>query len=320
MRLILGRRRNKAGILVLAALPVLLAIALRASDPSEGEGGPDLISAATSNGVFVALTALTAEMALFLPLAVAVLAGDTIAGEANIGTLRYLLTVPVGRARLLVVKYVSLVVGALIGSVVVAATGIIVGGALLGLGPTTLLSGNQISLVEALGRVALAVLYVTAGLAGLAAIGLFVSTLTEQPIAAMVTVTIISSAMWIMDGIPQLHWLAPWLLVHRWTAFVDLFRDPIFWDVIRTGPARGPRLHRGVPGPGVGAVREQGRHELRSRSAALRTATISAAMLTAISAGVALPIGRPIGAWNHAGISRSSVRRATLARLPSRPR
>jgi ABC-2 type transport system permease protein len=235
MRLILGRRRNRAGILVLAALPVLLAIALRASDPSEGEGGPDLISAATSNGVFVALTALTAEMALFLPLAVAVLAGDTIAGEANLGTLRYLLTVPVGRARLLVVKYVSLVVGALIGAVVVAATGIIVGGALLGLGPTTLLSGNQISLAEALGRVALAVLYVTAGLAGLAAIGLFISTLTEQPIAAMVTVTIISSAMWIMDGIPQLHWLAPWLLVHRWSAFVDLFRDPIFWDVMRTG-------------------------------------------------------------------------------------
>jgi ABC-2 type transport system permease protein len=235
MRLILGRRRNRAGILVLAALPVLLAIALRASDPSEGEGGPDLISAATSNGIFVALTALTAEMALFLPLAVAVLAGDTIAGEANIGTLRYLLTVPVGRARLLVVKYVSLVVGALIGAVVVAGTGIIVGGALLGLGPTTLLSGNQISLAEALGRVALAVLYVTAGLAGLAAIGLFVSTLTEQPIAAMVTVTIVSSAMWIMDGIPQLHWLAPWLLVHRWSAFVDLFRDPVFWDVMRTG-------------------------------------------------------------------------------------
>jgi ABC-2 type transport system permease protein len=236
MHLILGRRRNRAGILVLAAVPVLLAIALRASDPAQGGGdGPDLISAATSNGVFVALTALTVEMALFLPLAVAVLSGDTIAGEANIGTLRYLLTVPVGRTRLLVVKYLSLVLGALIGVVVVGGTGIIVGGGLLGLGPTTLLSGNQIPLVEALGRVALAALYVTAGLAGLAAIGLFVSTLTEQPIAAMVTTTIISSAMWIMDGIPQLDWLAPWLLVHRWPAFVDLFRDPVFWDVMRTG-------------------------------------------------------------------------------------
>ena len=124
MRLILGRRRNKAGVLVLAAVPVLLAIALRASDPASEGGGPDLISAATSNGVFVALTALTVEMALFLPLAVAVLSGDTVAGEANIGTLRYLLTVPVGRTRLLVVKYLSLVVGALIGVVVVAGTGV----------------------------------------------------------------------------------------------------------------------------------------------------------------------------------------------------
>ena len=93
MRLILGRRRNRAGILVLAAVPVLLAIALRASDPP-GRAGPALISAATSNGIFVALTALTVEMALFLPLAVAVLSGDTVAGEANLGTLRYLLTVP----------------------------------------------------------------------------------------------------------------------------------------------------------------------------------------------------------------------------------
>lgn len=237
MRLILGRRRNRAGMVVLAAVPVLLSVAIRASDPPSERGGPDLISAATSNGVFVALTALTVEMALFLPLAVAVLSGDTVAGEANIGTLRYLLTVPVGRTRLLLVKYLSLVIGALIGVVVVAGTGILVGGALLGLGPTTLLSGSQIPLIEALGRVAVAALYVTAGLAGLAAIGLFVSTLTEQPIAAMVTTTIISSAMWIMDGIPQLDWLAPWLLVHRWSAFVDLFRDPVFTDVMRTGLA-----------------------------------------------------------------------------------
>lgn len=235
MRLIMGRRRNRAGLLVLASVPILLAIALRASAPSSDEGGPTLISAATSNGIFVALTAMTVEMALFLPLAVAVLCGDTVAGEANLGTLRYLLTVPVGRTRLLLVKYLSLVVGALIGVVVVAGTGIVVGGALLGLGPTTLLSGNQISLVEALARVALAALYLTAGLAGLAAIGLFVSTLTEQPIAAMVATTIIASAMWIINGIPQLDWLAPWLLVHRWAAFVDLFRDPVFTDVMRTG-------------------------------------------------------------------------------------
>lgn len=234
LRLIMGRRRNQAGMLVLAAVPVLIAVALKFSQPREGRG-PDFLSSATSNGIFVALTALTIELALFLPLAVAVLSGDTIAGEANLGTLRYLLTVPVHRTRLLAVKYVSLVIGAFIGVVVVAGTGLIVGGALFGLGPTTLLSGNEIGLTEALARLGIVVLYLTAGLAGLAAVGLFVSTLTEQPIGAMIAVTIASTAMWILDGIPQLDWLHPWLLVHYWPAFSDVFRDPMFFDQMRQG-------------------------------------------------------------------------------------
>ena len=236
MRLILGRRRNKAGVLVLAAVPMLLAIALRASDPSSEGDGPDLISAATSNGVFVALTALTVEMALFLPLAVAVLSGDTVAGEANIGTLRYLLTVPVGRTRLLV-REVPVPGGrradrrgrrgrhrASSSAVRCWASA-----------PRRCCRATRSRWSRRWAGWPWRSLYVTAGLAGLAAIGLFVSTLTEQPIAAMVTTTIISSAMWIMDGIPQLDWLAPWLLVHRWAAFVDLFRDPVFADVMRTG-------------------------------------------------------------------------------------
>ena len=234
LRLIMGRRRNQAGMLVLASVPVLIAIALRASSDG-GEGGGLL--ALANNGVFVALTALSVEIALFLPLAVAALSGDAIAGEANQGTLRYLLTVPVGRTRLLVVKYVSLVIGSAVGVLVVAGTGLVVGGALLGLGPTTLLSGVQIELPQALWRLAIAGVYLTAGLAALAALGLFISTLTEQPIGAMIAVTVASTAMWIMDSIPQLDWLHPWLLVHRWTAFADAFRDPVFWDTMATGMA-----------------------------------------------------------------------------------
>lgn len=233
-RLIAGRRRNQAGILVLASVPALVAVALKFSQPREGHG-PDFISSATSNGIFVALTALSIEIALFLPLAVAALSGDTIAGEANIGTLRYLLTVPVDRTRLLAVKYVSLVLGATFGVVVVAGTGLLVGGALFGLGPTTLLSGTQVGLADALGRLAIAVLYISAGLAALAAIGLFISTLTEQPIGAMIALTVVSTAMWILNGIPQLEWLHPWLVVHYWLAFSDAFRDPIFYEQIQQG-------------------------------------------------------------------------------------
>ena len=95
LRLIFRRRRNLAGLLVLAAVPVLIAVAVKVSVAGRGDGGPDFFGSITENGLFVALAALTIELGLFLPLAVAAISGDAVAGEANLGTLRYLLTVPV---------------------------------------------------------------------------------------------------------------------------------------------------------------------------------------------------------------------------------
>lgn len=240
LRFILGRRRNQAGMLVLAAVPVLIAVAIRIENgPRDGEspGGPDFFSAITSNGLFVGFAALVVEIGLFLPLAIAMLSGDAVAGEAHGGTLRYLLTVPVGRVRLLAVKYAGIVAGALIGAFLVAGTGALIGSLLFGTGPATTLSGTQLPLPAALGRLAVSALYVASGLAALGAVGLFVSTLTEQPIAATVATVGFSTISWILDSIPQLDWLHPWLLVHRWPLFADLMRDPPMFDEVLVGLA-----------------------------------------------------------------------------------
>jgi ABC-2 type transport system permease protein len=225
LRLIAGRRRNQAGLAVLAAVPIVMAIAVKMSTPRGGEG-PDFLSSITSNGLFVPLAALSVEIGFFLPLAMSMLAGDSIAGEANIGTLRYLLTVPVDRTRLLAVKFVSLCIGALWGVTAVALPGAIAGIALFGTGPMTTLSGTQIGFAAALWRVVLVMLYLSAGLAGLAAVGLFISTLTEQPIAAAIALMMFTIVSWILDSVPQLAWLHPWLIVDHWLAFGDLLRDP----------------------------------------------------------------------------------------------
>ena len=94
----------------LGAVPVLIAISVKSTLSQPGQDAPDFFRSITQNGLFVALAALTIELGLFLPLAVSVVAGDSVAGEANIGTLRYLLTVPVTRLRLLLVKYAAIVV------------------------------------------------------------------------------------------------------------------------------------------------------------------------------------------------------------------
>jgi ABC-2 type transport system permease protein len=237
LRLMFGRRRNQAGLLVLTAVPVLIAISVKSTLSQPGQDAPDFFRSITENGLFVALAALTIELGLFLPLAVSVVAGDSVAGEANIGTLRYLLVTPVTRLRLLLVKYAGIVVGAFVATYVVTLVGMVMGLILFGGGPMTLLSGTQISFGAGLVRVLMAASYLACGLAALGAVGLFASTLTEQPIAAMIATIMFSSTSFVLDSIPQVGWLHPYLLTHHWLDFGDLFRDPIAWNNIVAGLA-----------------------------------------------------------------------------------
>jgi ABC-2 type transport system permease protein len=237
LRLMVGRRRNQAGLLVLAAVPVLISVSVKSTLSQPGQDAPDFFRSITGTGLFVALAALTIELGLFLPLAVSVVSGDSVAGEANIGTLRYLLVTPVTRLRLLLVKYAAIVVGAFVATYVVTVVGMAMGLILFGGGPMTLLSGTQISFGAGLLRVLLAASYLACGLAALGAIGLFASTLTEQPIAAMIATIMFSSTSFVLDSIPQVAWLHPYLLTHHWLDFGDLFRDPIAWNNIVAGVA-----------------------------------------------------------------------------------
>jgi ABC-2 type transport system permease protein len=224
--LIFGRRRNWVGMAVLAVVPIILAVAVKLSPPSD-VGGSNFITQITNNGIFVALAALTLEMPLFLPLAIAAIAGDSVAGEANLGTLRYLLTVPVDRSRLLAVKFGAIAVFALASTLLVAAVGALLGLALFGGGPVITLSGTQLPFWVGVGRLLLVCGYIAVCMAALGAIGLFVSTLTEQPIGATIAVAVLALASEIMDAIPQLSSIHRYLPTHYWLGYGDLMRDPI---------------------------------------------------------------------------------------------
>jgi ABC-2 type transport system permease protein len=236
LRLIMVRRRNQAGLAALAAVPIVIAVAMKVSAPDEsGGGGPDFFSQIVGNGFFVALAALGVELALFLPIAVAMVSGDAVAGEANVGTLRYLLTVPVGRTRLLAVKYAGIVYGAFLAPLVVAASGLIIGLMLFGGGDVTLLSGTQVGFGDALLRLLGVWLYLGVCLSALGAVGLFLSTLTEQPMAATIALTMLTVASVVLGQIPQVDWLHPYLLTQHWQDFGELLRDPVSLGALGPG-------------------------------------------------------------------------------------
>ncbi len=231
------RPRTWTTIAVLNALPVLVAVLLRLTDlaPRPGEG-PPFLSAVLTNGALFPLAALAIVLPLFLPIAVAVVSGDAVAGEAQAGTLRYLLARPAGRTRLLVAKLVAVLAFVVVTVVVVAGVGFVTGTLLFDAQPVggTSVSGTSLTQEELAGRTLLAIGYVAVSMLGVAAFGLFFSTLTDSPLAAALgalAVLVTSSLLFTLDAASP---VAPYLPTRYWLAFVDLFRDPVLWrDVVR---------------------------------------------------------------------------------------
>jgi ABC-2 type transport system permease protein len=240
LRLVFGRRRNQVLLVLTALFPLLIGIVLRVAGPPPGSApskGPDdapvLYAQLVGNGVFLTFTALSTLLILVLPVVVTMVGGDSMAGEAGYGTLRYLLTVPAGRTRLLAVKLAAIVIFALSATVIVSAVGLAVGAALFPVGPVTLLSGATVSLAAGLVRLLLVTLYVVAAMATLGALALAVSTLTEHSLVAIVAVLIAVVTSEVLDNVPQLSWLAPYLPTHWWMSFDALLHTPA--DTVTVG-------------------------------------------------------------------------------------
>jgi ABC-2 type transport system permease protein len=223
------RRRTWAMLAALSLIPILIGIAIRVAGGASPGRGPAFLDQIAGNGLFVSLTALVVATPLFLPLTISVVAGDAIAGEASLGTLRYLLIAPAGRMRLLAVKYLVAAAFCVAGALTVVVVGTLVGWVLFPIGPVTLLSGGQVSVGDGVLRILAIGAYVAVSMLGLSAIGLFASTLTVVPVGAMAATAILAVSTQIAGAIPQLEWLHPWLFTDRWFDFDAFLRSPPDW-------------------------------------------------------------------------------------------
>jgi ABC-2 type transport system permease protein len=239
LRKMLTSRRTWTTILLIDALPTLVGVLLAVTRLGPRPGaGPAFLSGVLTDGTLFPLAALAIVLPLFLPIAVAVTAGDAIAGEAQQGTLRYLLVRPVGRTRLLVAKLVSVMAFVVLTELVVAATAYVVGAVLLGsddaAAGATSVSGSSLSTQELLLRTLLALGYAMLCMLGVAAIALFLSTAVSSPLGAALGTMAVLVASTLLLTLDAAHVLQPYLPTRYWLAFVDLFRDPILWrDVLR---------------------------------------------------------------------------------------
>ena len=230
---------------LLCALPLIVAVFLATTriPPPPGQGGA-FLSAVLSNGALFPAAAMALVMPIFLPVSVAVLAGDSIAGEAATGTLRYLLIRPVGRTRLLVAKLIALIAFVLFAIGAVLITSLAAGLTLFGGEPSagvalpadvTSLSGVTITPAGLMLRLLGTVAYIAVSMLGVAAIALFLSTVTDSALGAAMgalSVLVTSQVLATLDAAAAIR---PYLPTRYWLAWIDFFREPILWRDIERG-------------------------------------------------------------------------------------
>ncbi len=267
---LLRRPRTWISVVLTCALPFMVAVFITVTHlvPPPGQGSA-FLSAVLQDGALYPAAALALVLPVFLPVAVAVVAGDSIAGEATGGTLRYLLVRPVGRTRLLVAKLISVIVYVLVVVLAVTftayATGVFllgpsraaavgqtpggvagVGGGAVGggLAPTagqaaggavTSLSGAPLSLLQLTERIAGAIAFITVSMLGVAAIALFLSTITDSALGSALGALAALVASEVLVTLNAAIVVQPYLPTRYWLAWIDFFRQPVFWRDIQRG-------------------------------------------------------------------------------------
>jgi ABC-2 type transport system permease protein len=239
LRKLVRRPRTWVSIALLCGLPALVAAFLATTRIGPGPGEePAFLAAVLANGALFPAAALAIVLPLFLPVAVAVVGGDAVAGEASAGTLRYLLLRPVGRTRLLVAKLTALIAYVLVAVALVAVTSYALGVALFPAVPgaaVTSVSGVTLSPEELVARIVAAVGYVALSMLGVGAIALFLSTLTDSSLGAALGALAALVASQVLVALDAAASVAPYLPTRYWLAWIDLFRDPIPWRDVQRG-------------------------------------------------------------------------------------
>jgi len=263
MRLV-RRPRTWMILTLLCALPILVAVFVAVTNlaPQPGQG-PAFLSAVLSDGSLYPAAGLAIVLPVFLPVSVAVLSGDADAGEASTGMPRYLLTRPVARTRLLIAKLTGTMAFVLVAVILVAITSYITGvlafgsGGLRPVAPTsssgsiaspvtgtsiggtisTSLSGTPLTTAQLVERVAYGIGYITVSMLGVAAIALFLSTITDSALGAALgalAALVTSEVLATLDAAASIK---PYLPTNYWLAWIDLFREPILWHNVQRGLA-----------------------------------------------------------------------------------
>jgi ABC-2 type transport system permease protein len=239
----LRRPRTWVALAFVVLVPIIITIALKTNPPDlrgpgggRGDGGPRFFALAPYSGLIVPVASLRVMSNFFLVVIFCMFMGDAIAAESGWGNLRFLLTRPIGRPRLLLAKFA---IGAFLAglvTVLVSLSGLVAGGIAFGFkGVDVPIAGVHQSASQLVAHLAVATVLAGWGIAGVSAFAFMLSTMSDNAAGAIfgaVGFYVVTSILGAIDSIGPIRYAFPtyyggaWsdlVLTGRWTD--DMWRD-----------------------------------------------------------------------------------------------
>lgn len=189
------------------------------------------VSGMILNGYLVCFIILQ-TLLVHVPLLIALVAGDIVAGEANMGTLRLLLTRPVSRNQLLLSKYFACSIYTLLLLIFMAILSLVVSLLVFGEGDLMILKSEMIVILDrndVLWRYFAAFGFAAVSMLTVAALAFLFSVFAENsigPIISAMSVVIVFTILTSLD-IPLFNVLKPYLFTNHMLNWKGFFEQPV---------------------------------------------------------------------------------------------
>ena len=183
------------------------------------------------NGYLVCFLVLQ-TLLVHVPLLIALIAGDIISGEANMGTLRLLITKPISRTQLMVSKFLAAVVYTILLLTFMAALALFVSMLVFGTGDLIILKSEMVVILDrsdVLWRYFAAFGFAALSMITVAALAFLLSVFAENsigPIIATMSVIIVLTILTTMD-IPFFNVMKPYLFTNHMLNWKGFFENPV---------------------------------------------------------------------------------------------
>jgi len=163
------------------------------------------------------------------PLLTALVAGDIVAAESHNGTLKTILTRSRERGEIFAGKALAALTYTAAILLAMGTVGLLAAGFAWGFAPLTSLSGSTVSFGHGLGLLGASLAVYLLPMAGIAAFGILLSTITRNSAASVVGTLMWALLMQLLGVLPGTEPIRPYLLATQFDAWHGFLRTPADW-------------------------------------------------------------------------------------------